>query len=74
MQQRNLDLETIYLSSFDISFLCTNILLKEIIQTCADALYNGEFVPLAIPKALFTKLLTSATTSDEFSFGHTIHK
>ena len=74
MQLRNLDPEAIYLSSFDISCLCTNILLKEIIQTCADTLYNSEFVPLAILKALFTELLTSATTSGEFSVGHIIHK
>ena len=70
MQQRNLDLEAIYLSSFDISCLRTNIPLKEIIQICADTLYNGEFVPLVIFKALFTEKLTSATILVEFSFRH----
>ena len=57
-----------------ISSLFKNIHLKETIQICAKTLYNSEFVPPIISKALFTEILIAANTPIEFSFTDTMHK
>ena len=35
---------------------------------------NSEPIPPTMPKALFTKILSAATTLVEFSFNNTMHK
>ena len=74
MQHLNLDSEAIFLCPFDITRLFTNISLKGTIQIEADTLYKSEFIPPTIPKALFAEILSTATTSIEFSFNNTMHK
>ena len=74
MHHLNLKPEAIFLSSFNISSLFTNIPLKQTIQICADTLYNSKFVPLIISEALFTEMLTAAAFLVEFSFNKTLHK
>ena len=45
-----------------------NVPLAEIIEICADALYNGELTPPPFPGAVFVELMQTATSSIEFSF------
>ena len=48
--------------------------MKGTIQIKADTLYKGKFVPPTIPKALSTEILSTATTSVEFSFNNAKRK
>ena len=74
MQHFRLDSEAFFVCSFDISSLFTNIPVKEIPKVCADSLYNREFIPPTIDKALFTEILTASTISVKFSFNNAMHK
>jgi len=62
-----------FLCSFDISILFTNVPLAETIQICADTLYNGKLIPPDFPKIIPIELMTTATSSVEFSFNNTMH-
>ena len=62
MQHFDLDPEAIFLCCFDIFSLFTNMPLRETIQISGDTLSNNEFVLPTIPKAIFTEILTAATT------------
>ena len=74
MQYVNSDPEAIFLCSFNISSFFTNISLKTTDQIFANALCNSGLVHPNISNALFTEILTAATTLIEFSFIYTTHK
>ena len=59
----------LFMCSFDISSLFTNVPLEETFNICADALYcdDSDAQPL-ISKAVFIELMKSATSGVEFSF------
>ena len=62
---------SVFLCSFDISSLFTNVLLAETIQICADALYNNNVLPKpSFPRDIFVELMQLATSSVEFSFNN----
>ena len=63
----------VYLCSFDISSLFTNVPLKETIGLCAEALYKDPSSTPPIPQAVFIELMESATSSVEFSFNDTMY-
>ena len=44
---------SVFLCSYDICNLFTNVPLAETIEICADALYNGELTPPPFPHAVF---------------------
>ena len=74
MQDFRLEGKDVYLCSFDISSLLTNVPLKETIGICAEALYKDPSCTPPIPQAEFIELMESATTSVEFSFNDTMYK
>ena len=74
MQDLRLEGKGIYLCSFDISSLYTNVPLKETMGIYAEALYKDPSSTPPIPQAVFIELMESATSSVEFSFNDTMHK
>ena len=72
---QNLDFDpNVFMCSFDVSSLFTNVPLDETIKICSDALYDdSDLQPLA-PKDVFVELMKSATSSIEFSFNNTMYK
>ena len=70
----NLDPSSVFLCSFDILSLFTNVPLAETIQICADALYSSEHPPAPFPWQIFVELMEMATSSVEFSFNDIMHR
>ena len=62
---------SVFLCSYDICSLFTNVPLAEIIEICADGLYNGEFTSPSFPRAIFVELMQTANYFVEFSFNNT---
>ena len=65
---------SVFLCSYDLCSLFTNVPLAETIEICADALYNGELTPPPFLRAVFVKLMQTATSSVEFSFNNIMHQ
>ena len=63
-----------FLSSYDICSLFTNVPLAETIEICSQALYNGDLPEPIIPKHVFTDLMKIATFSVEFSFNNCMYR
>ena len=62
------DPSQIFMCSFDVVSLFTNIPLAETLQVCLDTLYRSDDIsPPTIPESLLKKLLLKATTEVEFS-------
>ena len=74
MQDLRLEGKDVYLCSFDISSLFTNVPLKEMIGICAEALYKDPSSTPPILQAVFNEVTDSATSSAEFSFNDTMYK
>ena len=70
----NLDPSSVFLCSFNISCLFTNVPLAETIQICADALYSSEHSPAPFPWQIFVELMEMATSSVEFRFIDIMHR
>ena len=64
---------SVFLCSFDISSLFTNVPLAETMQICADTLYNDFLTPPPLPRNVFVELMRLAT-SVEFSFNNSMHR
>ena len=72
---QNLDIDpNVFMCSFDVSSLFTNVSLDEIIKICSDALYDDSDLQPLIPKNVFVELMKGATFSVEFSFNNTMYK
>ena len=67
-------LPSVFLCSYDICSLFSNVPLTETIEICADALYNGELTPPPFPRAVFDEMMQTATSSVEFSFNNIMHR
>jgi len=66
---------SVFLCSFDISSLFTNVPLAETIQIFADALYNNNVLPKpSFPRDIFVELMQLATSSVEFSFNNNMYR
>ena len=65
---------SVFLCSFDISSLFTNVPLAETINICADALYSDESMTPSFPRSVFVELMQLATSSVEFSFNNNMHR
>ena len=72
---QNLDIDpNVFMCSFDVSSLFTNVPLDETIKICLEALYDqSDYQPL-IPKDVFVEMMKSATSSVGFSFNNTMYK
>ena len=72
---QNLDIDpNVFMCSFDVSSLFTNVPLEETIKICSEALYDQSNSRPVIPKDVFVELMKSATSSVEFSFNNTMYK
>ena len=72
---QNLDIDpNVFICSFDVSSLFTNVPLDETIKICSEALYDQSNSRPVIPKDVFVELMKSATSSVEFSFNNTMYK
>ena len=65
---------SVFLCSFDISSLFTNVPLAETIQICADALYNNDLPQPSFPRDIFVESMQLATSSVEFSFNNNMYR
>jgi len=66
---------SVFLCSFDISSLFTNVPLAETIQTCADALHNNNVLRKpSFLRDIFVELMQLATSSVEFSFNNYMYR
>ena len=65
---------SVFLCSFDISSLFTNLPLAETIQICAETFYNDFLTPPLLPRNVFVELMHLATSSVEFSFNNNMHR
>ena len=74
IETSNLDPSSVFLCSFDISSLITNVPLAETIQICADALYSSKHPPAPFPRQIFVELMEMATSSVKFSFNNIMHR
>ena len=73
MQSLDID-PNVFMCSFDVSSLFTNVPLDEIIKICSEALYDQSDSKPVIPNDVFLELMKSATSSFEFSFNNTMYK
>ena len=74
IRELSTDSDQIFLCSFDISSLFTNIPLGVTIQICADSLYESNLTPPIMDKDVFIELMNIATTSVEFGFNNKMYK
>jgi len=74
IKSSTLKLSSVFLYSFDIASLFTNVPLAETIQICADAFYNTNEPLLPFPRKIFIELMEMATRSVEFSFNDVIYQ
>ena len=70
----NFDPSSVFLCSFDILSLFSDVPLAETIQICADALYSSGHPPTPFPWQIFVELVEMATSSVEFSFNDIMHR
>ena len=67
----NLDSDpNVFLCSFDVPSLFTNVSLDETIKICSEAFYDETDSQPIIPKGMFVALIKSATSSVKFSFNN----
>ena len=65
---------SVFLCSFDIFSLFTNVPLAETIEICADALYIDDSMAPSFPRNIFVELMQLANSSVEFSFNNNMHR
>ena len=71
----NLVPSSIFMCSFDISSLFTNVPLAETIEICANGLYsNNNLSSPLFPPSVFIELMELATSSIEFSFNNEMYR
>ena len=69
------EVQSMFMCSFDISSLFTNVPLEETIELCLDVLYRDSTVETPrVPENLLRKLLLKATSKVEFSFNGHLYK
>ena len=74
IETSNLDPSSVFLCSFDISSLFSDVPLAETIQICADALYSSEPAPAPFPRQIFFELKEMATLSIDFGLNDIMHR
>ena len=72
---QNLDIErNVFVCSFDVSSLFTNVPLDKTIKICSEAFYDKSDSQSVIPTDVFFELVKIATSSVDFSFNNTMYK
>ena len=71
----NLDTNpNVFMCSFDVSRLFTNVPPEETIKICSEVLYNESDSRPIISKDVFVELIKNAASSVKFSFNNAIYK
>ena len=73
MQNLGID-SNVFMCSFDVSSLFTNVPFDETIKFCSKASCDQSDSQSVIPNDVFVELMKSATSSVEFSFNNTMYK
>ena len=69
------DVENLYMSSFDVSNLFTNVPLDETINICLDSLYTtGTNAIIGLPRNLFKQFLELSVKNSFFIFNSKLYK
>ena len=69
------DAENLYMSSFDVSNLFTNVPLDETINICLDSLYtSSNDTIIGLPRNLFKQFLELSVKNSFFVFNSKLHK
>ena len=69
------DCSSVYMCSFDVVSLFTNVPLHEVIQICLNTLFRDEgVVAPPLPEEFLKKLLYKATSEVEFSFDGQLYR
>ena len=63
---------SVFLCSYDVCSLFTNVPLAETIEICANALYDGELTPPPFSRAVFVELMQTAIHSLELFLPHEV--
>ena len=72
---QNLDIDpNVFMCSFDVSSLFTNVPIDKTIKICSDTLYDNSNLQPLIPKNVFVELMKNAPSLVEFSFNNTMYK
>ena len=74
LKSSKLNPSSVFLCSFDISSLFTNVPLAETIKITADALYKMDHFSLPFPRKVFIELMEMAISSVEFSFNDIMYR
>ena len=65
---------SVFLCSYDVCSLFTNVPLAETIEISADSLYNDELTSPSFLHAIFVELIQTAASSIKFSFDDIMHR
>ena len=72
---QNLDIDiNVFMCSFDMSSLFTNVFLHKIIKICSKVFNDMSNSQPVIPKDMFAELMKSVTSSVKFSFNNAMYK
>ena len=66
--------DNVFMCSFDVKSLFTNVPLSEVIHICIDQLYHNDIEPPDIPEHVFNEMLLMATTNVQFSFDNNMYR
>ena len=68
------DADSLYMASFDVENLFTNVPLLETIDICVDRLFHSCSVVCGIPRKFFVTLLSNAVLNSFFIFAGKLYK
>ena len=71
---RNFSLTDMFMCSFDVCSLYTNVPLEETIEICCDVLFRSSLPKPTFPESVFKHLINFATSSVEFSFNNIVYR
>ena len=71
---RNFSPTDMFMCSFDVCSLYTNVPLEETIEICCDVLFRSSLSKPTFPESVFKHLINFATSSVEFSFNNIMYR
>ena len=71
---RNFDPTDMFMCSFDVCSLYTNVPLEETIEICCDVLFRSFLPKPTFSESVFKHLINFATSSVEFSFNNIMYR
>ena len=69
-----LNMDNIYICSYDIKSLFTSVPLQEVLKICINELYNSGITPPQISQVFLKELLEMATMGVQFSFNNMMYE